>query len=389
MNFSGGHAINGIRAAKEAGFYLIWGRELRFQKKARILRDSLKALRNYQKARIFLDNLPSYLWIEPTNRCNLRCIMCPTGAGKVTFERGFMDLGLYRKILDDIHPYVSTVILAMSGESLLHPDFSSLVRYAEDRQVKVVLNTNATLLDRGKAQELLDSGLSYVSFAFDGFTKAGYERARRGADFEATLENILGFLMMKKTRGKKKPHTVLSMLDLRLESPSAEEKRVFLRRFRGLVDDVQMREVNSSGCLFKGSGDFSYKVFSRRIPCGRLWNTLSIAWNGDVVPCIYNMNHDYVVGNVGTDSLAAVWNSPKMIALRRAMIEGRPLDISPLCDNCTICGTSKILGIPAGLRASLSDAATNFFGYGFEKRAVGLANLLIGGNFASKRMRAS
>lgn len=359
---------------------------MRFKKKVRILGNNVKALRQYQKKSPVLASLPSYLWIEPTNHCNLRCIMCPTGAGKVSFERGFMDFGLYRNIIDDVHPYVSAVILAMSGESLLHPDFMDMVRYADERRVKVALNTNATLLDRGQALALLDSGVSYISFAFDGFTKAGYEAARRGADYEATLENILGFLRMKKDRRRRRPYTVLSMLDLKIERPSAEEKKAFLSRFDGLVDDVQLREVSSSGCLFKETEEFAHKMFSRRIPCGRLWNTLSVAWNGDVVPCIYNMNHDYVVGNVRTESLAEIWNSAQLVALRKAMLEGRALDVSPLCDNCTIFGTPKILGIPAGLRASLSDAVTNFLGYGFEKRAVALANILIGGNFASKRI---
>ena len=358
-----------------------------FRKKVRIFRNNLRALRNYQEKQTTISSLPSYLFIEPTNHCNLRCIMCPTGAGKVHVERGFMDLGLFCRIIDEVHPYVSTVILAMGGESLLHPDLARMASYAERHEVKAALNTNATLLDSRKAEELLDSGISYLSFAFDGFTKAAYEKARRGADFDKTLENILNFLRMKQERGQKKPYTVLSMLDLGLEESGKNEKKAFLRRFDGLVDDIHLREVNSWGSMFKGSETFRHRMFDGApVPCGRLWNTLGITWNGEVVPCIYQVNHDYVAGHIMRNSLAEIWNSDKYVALRQAMLQGRHLEISPICDNCTIAGTPKMFGIPAGLRICLADALYNVFGYGLEKRMVGLANMMRRGNFASRRM---
>ncbi len=146
--------------------------------------------------------------------------MCPNGAGRVRTERGFMDFGLFRRLIDDVRSYVGTVTLSMGGESLLHPGLGEMAAYAGRSGLKTVLNTNATLLDEKASAALLDSGLDYVSFAFDGFTKAGYERARRGADFEATLGNILRFLRMKEERRARKPFTVLSMLDLGWDRPS-------------------------------------------------------------------------------------------------------------------------------------------------------------------------
>jgi radical SAM protein with 4Fe4S-binding SPASM domain len=263
-----------------------------------------------------------------------------------------------------------------------------MASYAEEHQVKVELNTNATLLDREKSEELLRSGISHVSFAFDGFKREMYERVRRGADFEKTLENILNFLRLKKERRCRKPYTVLSMLEFIPGEDSSEKKEAFWEKFAGLIDDVHLREVNSWGKLFLGTRDFRYREFhGGYVPCGRLWNTLGILWNGDVVPCIYNLNHDYVVGNVREKTLAELWNTPKIVALRQAMLNGTYLELSPLCENCTIAGTPKIFGIPAGLRASLADSLSNFLGYGFEKKAVSLANILRNGKFASRRIK--
>jgi radical SAM protein with 4Fe4S-binding SPASM domain len=364
--------------------------DVNLKKKGRVLKNNLRAIRSYRKRRTDLDGLPTYLFIEPTNLCNLHCIMCPTGAGKVHVEQGYMDVRLFRAIVDEVHPYVSTIILAMGGESLLHPDLADMIRYAEGHEVKVELNTNATLLNGRKARELLRSGISYISFAFDGYDKAGYERVRRGADFEATRQNILNFLRLKKEAGAKKPFTVLSMLDFGLETGRSEEMDLFLRPFRGLLDDVHIREVNSWGCLFKGTADFSPKVFAGKPhPCGRLWNSLAIAWNGEVLPCVFNLNHDFPVGRISERPLSAIWNSERLVGLRRAMCDGRHLEISPLCENCTIAGTPAILGVPAGLRASLADSLYNFTGYRFERTLISLAGRWRKGHFASRRIRFS
>jgi len=357
-------------------------------KKARILLNGLRAFASYRLGKSRLGHLPSYLWIEPTNHCNLKCIMCPSGAGRVRAERGDMDPALFRQIIDEIHPWASTIILAMGGESLLHPGLSDMIRTAEGRGIKVHLNTNATLLDENKTEELLAAGISSISFAFDGFGKGPYERARRGADFGLTVGRILHFLRRRKETRRKKPYAVLSILDLGRDDSSPEDKGKFLRAFDGLIDDVHVRSPNSWGPVFLECPDFRFDTFDRPSgPCGRLWNTLGLAWNGDVLPCSFDMNHDYVLGRLGRTTVAEAWNGPAMVALRKAWLEGRPLDLLPLCRNCTVAGSPRILGVPAGLRASLADGLTNVFGYGLERKAIRFANLMRRGRFTARPVR--
>lgn len=378
-----------MKLPEATGGSLGGGPDMRLKKKAALVSNAARALIAYRRRRATVNHFPSYLWIEPTNRCNLRCVMCPSGAGDVTFGRGFMALSLFRKIVDEIHPRTSTIVLALGGESLLHPGLFEMIRLAAGREVKVHLNTNATLLDREKAEALLASGTSSVSFAFDGFNKRMYEEARRGADFESTLDNILHFLRRKKETGRKRPFTVLSILDLGLGVSSPEEKAAFLRNFDGLIDDIHIRRPHSVGPAFLKRRDFKFEVFDRASgPCGRLWNTLGIAWNGDVLPCTYHMNHEYVLGNVNEMTVAEAWNGPAMVALRTAWLEGRPLGLSPVCENCAVAGSPKILGIPAGLRSSLADCLTNIFGYGFEKKVLRLANVVRKGKFTTRPIRA-
>jgi len=358
---------------------------MRIKKKFNILSNNFSALQNYHGKKTTLSNKPSYIWIEPTNNCNLKCIMCPTGTGMVDVDKGFMDFALYKRIIDEISEYASAVTLAISGESLLHPDFFKMIEYASSNGTKVLLNTNATLLSKENADLLLDSGLSEVSFAFDGIKKSMYEKARVGANYEKTLNNILYFLKQKKDKKIKLPYSILSILELEIENYSEEEKTAFLRPFDGLIDEIRLREVSTWGSTFKDTDEFSYRDNSNVYgPCSRLWSTTCITWDGDVVPCVYNANHEYVIGNIKNDKLENIWNNERMINLRRSMIDGDYLDISPLCENCIVLGTPPILSIPSGIRLSMADAVTNIVGHSFERAALYLANKLRNGHFTAK-----
>ncbi|MBF0358318.1 MAG: SPASM domain-containing protein [Magnetococcales bacterium] len=353
--------------------------------KPSVIWNNLRALSNLHRKVTHLDNLPTYFWLEPTNNCNLKCVMCPTGMDMLEVDRGFMDFDLYKKIIDEISRYASAVTLAVSGESLYHPKFFEMARYAADKGIKPLLNTNATMLTKNKAEMLLESGVTSISFAFDGFKKSQYEKARVGADFDKTLNNILYFLEEKKRKGKNSPYCVLSILMLELEECSDDEQAEFLARFDGLIDEVRIREVSTWGSSFKDSDTFSFREnHTYHPPCSRLWSTSVISWNGNVLPCIYDSNHEMAVGNIKNQSFQEIWNGEAMLKFRQSMVDEKFLEHSPLCENCIVLGTPPIIGIPSGIRLTLADSATNIFGYRFEKAALSLANKLRKGRFTSK-----
>ena len=55
-----------------------------------------------------------------------------------------------------------------------------------DAGIRTGMSTNATMLDDKRADMLLDCGLDYAIFAFDGASKETYEKYRIGATFEKT-----------------------------------------------------------------------------------------------------------------------------------------------------------------------------------------------------------
>lgn len=323
----------------------------------------LKALHNYRTKKIVLDNKPVIYWIEPTNQCNLNCIMCPTGSLKTGIKRGLMRLSMFKEIIDEIKDYTSAITLALSGESLIHPRFFDMVKYACENGVRTKLNTNITLINKRNAKLILESGLDYMNFSFDGYNKKTYEKIRVGANFEEVIDNMIYFLRLRKEMGLKKPYTVIAILTLGVGNYTEQEKKDFINKFDGLIDGIREREAFSWGNKFKDSDTFKYfKAGDIFNPCSRLWCSLGIAWNGNVIPCSWDSLQEYTFGNVKENSVYDIWNSEKMIKLRQAMVNGTYLDVTPICENCPIIHQETIWGMPPGIRLALSETISSVTG---------------------------
>src|SRR5262249_62207676 len=117
-------------------------------------------------------------YAKSPNHGNLRCIMGPPGLGVIARPRGSMDMGLYRRIVDEIGGLVGSAVLHSWGEPLMHPDLFEMIRYGKRAGMRMETSTNITLLNEERAREILDAGLDVLYLAMDGVTKETYEPVR-------------------------------------------------------------------------------------------------------------------------------------------------------------------------------------------------------------------
>lgn len=302
----------------------------------------LQIYSSYQRKKTTLGYMPLRLWVEPTSICNLRCIMCPNKDLKKE-DKGFMDMGLFRKIIDEAASWVYDVHLLHRGESLLHPEFFAMAKYADERNVRTKLHTNGTLLDEEKSRQMLESGIDQLSFSFDGYDKETYESIRVNGDFDKTVKNIQRFLAIKKEMNSKKPYTILELINFpnsRIKSDSAKQK-AFRDKFKGLpLDKLVIKEFHN----WAGEVEAKHKrkTFS---PCTFLWNALVIFWDGAVLPCSQDFFGYYTLGNVKDTSLAEIWNNDKMVHLRNLHLK-RNIEEFDTCRECDRVWREKFLGVP-------------------------------------------
>ncbi len=272
---------------------------------------------------------PLYINVEPTNACNLKCYTCSLDG---TRKRGFMDLDLFRKIIDQAtESGVYEVALFLAGEPLLHKDLPYMVEYVVSRGLESWLVTNGTLLTREKAEALLDAGLDNMWVSFDGDNKEDYEKMRVGAVYEEVIENIRTFLKLKKERGMAKPVISLQMLKL-LENPNQEIDPGFIAQFSGLpLDGIFAR--NPHDWRGEKNGLRQTERGGVYFPCQVFWSALSIAWDGCVLGCSADLNGGTILGDVNDQSIMEIWNGEKLRQYRRLLKEKRYKEL-PLCAEC-------------------------------------------------------
>jgi radical SAM protein with 4Fe4S-binding SPASM domain len=273
-------------------------------------------------------------------------------------QKGIMDLSLYWKIIDEIGSFANELYIFHRGESLIHPQLPQMIKYAKQMGLLVKLNTNATLLTEEKSREILDSGLDLLSFSIDGYEKEVFERIRVGAHFDRVVENVRTFLQLKKNGGFKRPLTQIEIMEfLGYSDTDIEEKRAsFFGNFKGLsFDRTILRKPHNVGGNVALTETQGYEVLKKHyFPCSFPWYALAIHWNGNVCPCPRDFMGDLVVGNVATMDLAEIWNSEKMLSIRRNILR-RELDTQICCKNCdqVYKYQSSVAGVPIGYLSAL------------------------------------
>ncbi len=286
---------------------------------------------------------------------------------------GYMDWGLYKKIIDEAKGFVFDANLFIGGESLFHKRLPDMIRYAKDNGIGTRLSTNATVLTKDKTNALLDAGLDFIIFSFDGYEKEVYEKIRVNANFEKTLGNVKGFLEEKKRRGSRKPYVVFQVIeglsgDSSMSSgltkydernppiPPLEKggkggfddkRKAFLKGLDGLpIDKISLIEPHTFGGKVSREGDKKFRTVGRKyVPCTFLWYSMSVRWDGTVVPCCVDLAGEMPLGDVRKETLLEIWNGQRLIELREKIASGKYADVS-LCRGCDILWKEQLFGIP-------------------------------------------
>lgn len=272
---------------------------------------------------------PLYINVEPTNACNLRCYTCSSDGSR---KRGFMDLDLFRNIIDQApESGVYEAALFLAGEPLLHKDLPYMVEYVVSRGLESWLVTNGCLLTREKSEALLDAGIENMWISFDGDNKEDYEAMRIGAVYEEVIDNVVTFLKLKKQRGLDKPDISIQMLKLR-DNLHQEVRSDFKAIFKDLpLNGIFARNPHD----WRGEKAAIEKqaLGKNYFPCQVFWSAMSIAWDGRVVGCSADLNGQFIMGDLRKQSIMEVWNGEEMVRHRRLLKQKRYQEL-PLCADC-------------------------------------------------------
>ena len=263
---------------------------------------------------------------EVTDHCNAECIMCPREQHKLGRPHGIMDLDKYMRSIDEVSLLgCKQVVLTGFGEPLVDKTLEKKISYAKDKGLRTYIITNASLLNRSRAEALIKAGLDEIRISYYGMTAESYERVMVGLNFSTTMDNLLGFLELRAALNAKRPRLEISWLVL----PENEDDTEYFQEFwEPRADAIEIWKPH-----YFGDGR-SYRERYDDLTCGRPENgPLQIQWNGEVIPCCYDYNNAIVLGNAFEQPVLDILNQDKYRLLRMSHQE-KQFELFPYCNQC-------------------------------------------------------
>lgn len=248
---------------------------------------------------------------------------------RVYFPPRNMDPATFKKIIDEGKNFLEFAVPYGAGEPLLNPRIFEMIAYCTKLNIPTGISTNGTVLSESYSRRLIETGLTYITFAFDSTRREIFETYRKGANFDKVRDNILRFLRIKKEM-RSKIFCTVQMVALK---ENRDEGRALMRMWKMEgIDSVRIKKDEVHNLESAIPGDNTARP-PRRHPCYLLWRgPLYIHYDGTVFPCCYTYPEE-ALGNIKKNSLREIWNSEKAVRLREAHIKGDLQNYS-FCLNC-------------------------------------------------------
>ncbi|MFA6091809.1 MAG: radical SAM protein [Elusimicrobiota bacterium] len=324
---------------------------------------------------------PTSVWINPTDNCNMRCIMCTQWRETKTGE---LTTAQWKDVLTQCRKLGIRSVGFNGGEPLLRKDLPEITAFASGLGMECSLITSGFLLDAVRLESLLSAGLRRLTLSLDGVGE-DYERIRgrewgraeqaarlaAQAHREGRLEANIGFVAMRQTLANfDKLQAFAAELDLPVMVSLVDSTPFFFRlpdnlrgqqqgtwvgpeqnaQLRAFQQKLVQMKSRSPRSLANAYTDIEYmgRYFSAplqaEIPCSVAQLRILVDSQGHVHGGCWSLG---AYGSMLESSISEILASPKALNAHRAMFYKR-------CPGCS-CGytTSVRYSLASQLRECL------------------------------------
>jgi len=334
------------------------------------------------KKRNRVSYFPPVLQFQPSGLCNSNCQLCPVGIGvKGPEKRGFMDLAVFKNIIDDVKKYVFKIYFGDWGEPFLNPRIFDMISYAESQGISTSASTTLhKFRSREDLKEILDSGISSsLTISIHGASTKTYEQYQPGKDFTSTIEKVKTLVALKHEMGLKNPDIKLTFAITKKNQHEIEDMKKMVETLgvsykmysasinaRFFMDDPKKVSTlikewaqdkdwdatkNAQFIRKKKIEQFYQEIeendtidmkhldslgLTGRHVCTDPWNTLVVNWDGTVSLCC-NDYYKYTLGDTRAESIVTIWNGEKYQQTREFLRNGANAAALPKNQPCPGC----------------------------------------------------
>lgn len=290
--------------------------------------------------------VPFSIAIEPTTACNLRCPECPSGLRSFTRETGNLKEDFFRQVIDEMGKDLLNLTFYFQGEPYINPKFLEMVKYAHDRGIFTMTSTNAHFLNEANARKTIESGLDRLIISIDGTTQETYSAYRKEGKLENVLQGAQNIIRLKKEMKSRTPEVIFQFLVVKpnehqipevhrlAKELGADAVRLKTAQIYDYKNGNELIPDNNRYSRYAKQADGTYRIKNQLLNhCWKLWHSCVITWDGLVVPCCFDKDATYRLGDLKNTSFREVWRGKSYQNFRYRLLQGR--DKIDICTNCT------------------------------------------------------
>lgn len=295
--------------------------------------------------------------MDTTNRCNLRCRMCPMRLADSDPHREWADIDprLFQKIVREVFPLARTVGLSCGAEPFCNASFPEYLEglYRADVPVREVV-TNGTLMGTEEINALLRTPPTSLTVSIDGARPETHALIRGEADLHKVLSAAGELVELRNAGGMKFPMVSFSftlqrsnlrelsdVVELAFRTGAVSVGVVPLVPYQGLKMAEQVVDMDSEEVMAameqaeSTAGRLGIRLVEE-VPedgdggCPYLADWVYIDPQGRVNPCPY-WDTSRPLGHLSERSFSEIWRGEAYRSLRERVNEGR------LTGNCAEC----------------------------------------------------
>lgn len=273
--------------------------------------------------------------IENTNACGYHCQMCPRE--KLTRSIGHMSLKDFEHLIAKFPGYQGQFHLHGYGEPLLDRLLGEKLTSLKALLPKSSAHLISTLGVRVKDdyfETLLAAGLDTFMISLYGYTPKTYKELHGFDGYERVRHNLRLLSKAKAAHPKHKAYVKLMHEGISSSLPVAGEKpRLEFEAFLRTLDF----DIGYLPNLHNYGDGRNYNEPSTK-PCpvlsGDRQRNLQITWDLNVVPCCFDYNSSIIFGNLRTQTLEEIFNSPPYLQflLSHKITNGNDFAICRTCE---------------------------------------------------------
>ena len=320
-------------------------RSLTLKRAVNLIKTHVSFLVSAVTGRNVLWGRPAVLTIEPANVCNLACPLCITGSGGMERAAGKMSLQTFQNIIDKMGDDIYFLLLYHQGEPYLNKHFLDFVRLAKEKRIYCTTSSNGHFFSEETIHATIDSGLDSMIISIDGTTQESFAKYRIRGDLQKVVDGSKLFMQIKKKRKSKTPLIAWQFLVMKHNEHEIPEIKKLAKETgvdRLLIKNIEVHNVQEAAVWLPDDDKYRRYHFdgenlevknSDKKSCPRPWLSTLINWDGSTVPCCFDKNGEFDMGNINeAEDFKDIWRNERYDHFRDTLLADRRS--IEMCRNC-------------------------------------------------------